>query len=205
MCKGVNDYDIIFFDISNIIDFNNNNSCNTDVADINLKKDMNIFLRKYQQRFCYKNFYNTFSCNWIIKEIENYLKNNEETVINIENIPSVLNFILTSFEQVIKFLCLSYCIDEGNKRFEIINIFISKNDINNKTGAYFTKDKSSFSVKILLNNYFNGGRLIFDDDLIMNFEKGELIIHSKNSKYSYSPIETGTQYILNGLINIYDL
>jgi hypothetical protein len=60
-------------------------------------------------------------------------------------------------------------------------------------------------VKILLNNYFNGGRLIFDDDLIMNFEKGELIIHSKNSKYSYSPIETGTQYILNGLINIYDL
>ena len=95
--------------------------------------------------------------------------------------------------------------------FEISDIFIIKNNqnLNNNNlqdlSNNFVQDKSSFSIKILLNNNFNGGNLIFDDDLIYYLEKGELLIHNGNDGYNFKSIETDkTQYILCGLINIYN-
>jgi hypothetical protein len=202
-----NDYDIFFFDLSEITI--NNNYCKKTIVDINCKKDINILLPKFQQRFCYKNFYNNFSCNFIVNEINNYIKNNEKDntdIIDIDKIPNILNIILTSFQDIINYLCLSYCMDPTNKKVEIEHIYILKNDVNNnKTHAYYIQDKTTFSVKILLNNYFKGGNLHFNDDLIMNFEKGELIIHSSISQYYFSEVKQGTQYVINGLVNVYDL
>jgi hypothetical protein len=162
------------------------------------------------QRFNYKNFYNTFSCNWIISEINNFIKNNNEFIknknkINIENANNILNFVLFSFQEIIKLICLSYCIDESNKKIQISDIYIIKNDYKSNLDVNnFMNDESTISVKILLNNNYTEGMLCFDDGIKTSIEKGELIIHNGNEKYKYDKIGNGTQYLLCGLINIYN-
>jgi hypothetical protein len=195
-----------------IFNFLNINAKLNIIENLDIKQTINTSSKKFIQRFNYKNFYNTFSCNWLINEINNYIINNTEFInnknkINIENINSILNFVLFSFQQIIKFLCISYSIDENNNEFQISDIFIIKN-INNDNlqdlSNNFEQDKSTFSIKILLNNNFSGGNLIFDDDLIYYLEKGEMIIHNGNDKCNFKSIENGTQYVLCGLINIYN-
>jgi len=199
-----------------IFNFSNFNNNINKIENISIKQPINTSSKKFIQRFNYKNFYNTFSCNWLINEINNYIKNNEEFInnknkINIEGINNILNFVLFSFQQIIKFLCISYSIDENNNEFEISDIFIIKNNpnINNDNlddiSNNYVQDKSSLSIKILLNNNFTGGNLNFDDDLIYYLEKGELLIHNGNDMYNFKSIETNeTQYVLCGLINIYN-
>jgi hypothetical protein len=204
-------FDNFIFDFSKII----KNSENI-VENAYKLKPIELFSKKFIQRFNYKNFYNTFSCNWLINEFNNHVKNNKETlkndnIINVEKMPNVLNFILFSFQQIIKFICLSYNISEENKTFKITDIFILNNKSSNNVEMEkvdlshdYTTDNSTISVKILLNNSFEEGNLYFDDDILYFLEKGEAIIHNGNQKYTYNPVKNGNQYILNGFINIYD-
>jgi hypothetical protein len=201
-----NIFDIFIFDFSKII-LNNENK----IENINkFKSLLDINSKKFVQRFNYKNFYNTFSCNWIISEINNFIKNNNEFIknknkINIENANNILNFVLFSFQEIIKLICLSYCIDESNKKIQISDIYIIKNDYKSNLDVNnFMNDESTISVKILLNNNYTEGMLCFDDGIKTSIEKGELIIHNGNEKYKYDKIENGTQYLLCGLINIYN-
>jgi len=79
--------------------FINENSIENSIEILSVRETINISQNKYIQRFNYKNFYNTFSCNWLINEINNYLKNNEEFVDNTNKI----KFSSTIFE-------LKFCI-----------------------------------------------------------------------------------------------
>jgi hypothetical protein len=203
----IKNYDLFIFTLPK----NLQNNHDIEVQNINKLYPIELTERKYLQRFSYKNFYNTFSCNWIINELNNYLKNNEDfiknkNIVNVENIPNLLNFILSSFQQIINYICLSYCINENDKKFQILNVNIEKIEKNQSVNdeiQEFKNDNSNFSVKIFLNNNFENQILYFDDNITYFLEKGDLIIHNGKEKYNYKEVKN-YQYILNGQINIYN-
>jgi predicted 2-oxoglutarate/Fe(II)-dependent dioxygenase YbiX len=45
---------------------------------------------------------------------------------------------------------------------------------------------------------------MFDDELENNLQMGDLIIYSGETNHKYLPVTSGTQYIIVGLINIYE-
>ena len=65
-------------------------------------------------------------------------------------------------------------------------------------------DGSFISFGILLSdtNDFEGGGTHFDDDLRINLDQGDILIHSGLIKHSGLRITRGTRYVLVGFVNI---
>lgn len=171
-------------------------------------KLIDISSERFFQRFIFKKIYDNITCNFIINESIEFLKNNENLtnynnykIINIEKFPSIIPLVINSFQTIIEYIIKSYCL-KGNKNYNISNIFILKNDCLNINE--FHKDKSSINVCILLNSKFEGGNILFDDELEYKLEQGDMIIFKGESNYYYLPVKNEAQYILFGMIDIYE-
>jgi len=208
----VNDFDIIVEYIKN--DYKNFDyliveSQQQKGKEIVKKKIIDTSLNKFSQRFIFKNKYDKFICDYIMSESihllndeKNVINLNNYKVINIEIIKNIISLVIKSFEIFIKNIINSYCLT-GNKDFSIIDICIIKNDCTEKINV-FNEETSSINICLLLNSKFDGGNILFEDELEYKLDKGDMIIFKGSSSYSYLPIKEGTQYILFGRINIYE-
>jgi len=203
LLKLSNDYDFLTL--------KNNEETNDFNKNMNNKPQIliNTSSKKFLQRFTFKNFYEKFICNFIANDVTSFLNNNNNNSVNynnheivdIEKTPRIMNIILTSFQLIIENIKLSYCLKK-NESYHIDKIFILKNNIS--TINNFFNDKNTITINILLNSKYEGGNLMFDDELENKLEMGDMIIYSGDTNHKYLPITNGTQYILVGLINIYE-
>ena len=173
-----------------------------------IKQELDNSSRIFLQRFKFIKFYNEFVCNYIINQSLSFFNNdnivstyNNYKSLDIDNVPSIMNLILTSFQLVIDNIKTSFCLKNKNS-YNIEKVFIIKN--NTSILNDFFNDNTTICINILLNSNFEGGNLGFDDELEYNLNVGDLIIYSGKNKRSYLPVTTGTQYLLVGLINIYN-
>jgi hypothetical protein len=202
LSKFYNEYDIIILEKEE-----------TKIDNINkiitMRKHIDISSKKFLQRFMFKNIYNKFMCNFIMNESLHFLKNNENLIdynnykiLDIDKVPDIINIIINSFQYIIiENIQKSYCLKD-NESYHIDKIFIIKNDTS-KVSEFFC-EKSSISINIMLNTQFEGGNLNFDDGLVTKLDIGDMIIYSSNTNHTYLPVSSGLQYVLVGLINIYE-
>jgi len=177
--------------------------------DINNNQNLiDTSLKKFIQRFTLKKFYDNFICNFIMNETISSFNNNchlnnynNYKIIDIEKIPSIINLVINSFQIIIDNIKKKYCFKK-NELYNISKVFILKND--SSTLNDFFNENTSITINILLNSKYEDGNLLFYDDLESVFEVGDMVIFSSNTKYKYLPITQGSQYILVGLINIYE-
>lgn len=169
---------------------------------------IDINCNKFLQRFTFKHFYEKFICSFIINNCVNLFDDNYKIMnynncktIDIEFVPQIMNIVISSFELIIEKIKKIYCFKDINS-YCIEKIFIIKNDENDLNN--FSKNNSSMCINILLNSVFEGGNLEFGDGLETELEIGDMIIFNGNSSYRHLPVKNGVQYILVGLLNIYE-
>jgi len=109
------------------------------------KDDITIQNRFYGNKIN-SQFYTSEMCNWICNEIS-YHKNNNNTIINIENIPYMFRFFINDFNRINSYLQKTY--DLNDIKFNILKILVSKENI---IDEHISNEKSFFKVKIFLNN-----------------------------------------------------
>jgi hypothetical protein len=183
------------------------------------KNKLNIKSDKFMQRFIHNIVFTKDICDWIIYESEIYAKNNNgwmtnrhnnyaTTDIPLQNIRSIFKFITKSFfNNINKKLIENYCINE-NTIFDYKDIFIVKykSDGIHQDSLDMHFDESSFSVFLLLNeqSVFEGGGTLYEDDIIINLNIGDMIIHTKNHRHSGLKITRGFRYLLVFFIDAYE-
>ena len=175
---------------------------------------INIAESKFIQRGIIRNKYQTGVCNWIITEaeryainVENWKEDNNLKIVQIENIPSIFSFILDSFNQTVDSICELYSIKKDDHVFEIENIFIQKlelinNNDNDTIELFYDSHEYDIISNIVLNDDFEGGGKIFEDDITSCLHKGDMIIYNGNTKSKELHITNGLKYILVSYINI---
>ena len=200
--------------ITNIVIDNQSNisKLNQDISNISIF-DTDIYNR-FIQRFTYKNIFSKNICEWIIFESEEYAKNNDgwttrrhenypTTDIQIENIKSIFNFILYSFNDIFNKIKKSYSLND-KILFNITDLFVVKYNekIQNKLDLH--QDGSFLSINILLSDTkdFEGGGTYFNDGLTVFLEQGDMVVHSGRVKHSGLPVTKGSRYILVAFINL---
>jgi hypothetical protein len=149
-------------------------------------------LKKYN-RFCRSNIVkNTLSletCQWIIKESEK-INNWHSPIfphcvknIDLEFLPHVLTYILSTLDTFIKIIKVVYNINDDINIFNIDKMYVSKYE-NNNINKNKIKNNSFLTINILLNEF-----IIIDD----KFEKkthvlnqGDMLIYYQNNTFSRS-------------------
>ena len=222
-------YELIKNEIDNfdnfIISFKNNTTTDTTTDNqsiiCKLNQDINnisIFdtdiYNRFIQRFTYKNIFSKNICDWIIFESEEYAKNNDgwttrrhenypTTDIQIENIKSIFNFVLYSFNDIFTKIKKSYSLND-TILFNITDLFIVKYNEKTQNKLDLHQDGSFLSINILLNDTkdFEGGGTYFNDGLTVFLEQGDLVVHSGRVKHSGLPVTKGSRYILVAFINL---
>ena len=161
---------------------------------------------KFIQRFTHSSILTPIMCDWIIYEAEQYaFKNGWETTrhenypttdIKIENIQSVFTFMILFIKTIDNLICKSYNIEIEN--IDIKDMFIAKYDANyqNSLDMHVDGNESNISISILLNDDFEGGHLIYADDIISYAEKGDVMIHTKHHTHGVTPVTKGIRYSL---------
>ena len=169
---------------------------------------IDINCNKFLQRFTFKHFYEKFICSFIINNCVNLFDNDSKIMnynncktLDIEVVPQIMNIVISSFELIIEKIKKIYCFKDINS-YCIEKIFIIKN--NEQVLNNFSKNNSSICINILLNSVFQGGNLEFEDGLETELEIGEMIIFNGNVSHRLLPVKNGSQYILVGLLNIYE-
>ena len=181
-----------------------------DIQDIN-KSPMKQ--NRFYQRFQTKMFSNE-TCNWLINETEEYVKKNGWDTDNFKNYPTYdLNlskitgfhdyFLKHELGRIMKYIEKSYCLPNETK-FEISDLNIIKYSNELQTHLDHHTDISFLSFNIALNHLtdYEGGGTYFDDGLIMNIDKGDMLVHCGKIMHSGLTITRGVRYILVGFINI---
>jgi hypothetical protein len=174
----------------------------------------NIAYNRFLQRFIYEKIYQSNICNWIINESENYALNNggwntkrhnkyPTTDLPVDKIPSIFNFIMSTFEHIFNKISKSYCIS-SNTKYDINDMFIVKYEKDKQTSLELHHDVSFLSVNLLLSNTcdFEGGGTFFSDGIISYLEQGDMIVHSGKIKHAGLPITNGTRYLLVAFIKV---
>ena len=171
---------------------------------------------KFIQRFIKKNVYESYICNWIIRESEKYAFENggwtttrhdlyPTTDLPLKKITSIFPFISESLFTIIQFIKKSYCLDDKHI-FNVHDVFIIKYDANLQSNLEIHTDNSEISVNILLSDPsdFEGGGTYFDDGIVTFLEKGDALIHCGKTKHSGLEITKGRRYILVAFIHIHN-
>jgi hypothetical protein len=171
---------------------------------------------KFIQRFIKKNIYESYICDWIIRESEKYAFENggwtttrhdlyPTTDLPLKKITSIFPFISESLFTIIQFIKKSYCLDDKHI-FNVHDVFIIKYDANLQSNLEIHTDNSEISVNILLSdpNEFEGGGTYFDDGIVTFLEKGDALIHCGKTKHSGLEITKGRRYILVAFIHIHN-
>jgi len=167
---------------------------------------------KFIQRFTHKAVFTPIMCDWIIHEAEQYaFKNGWETTrhdlypttdISLDKIQSVFTFMLLFLTTIDSLICKSYNVEIKN--IDIKDIFIAKYDAENQNSLdmHIDGNESNFSISILLNDGFEGGKLIYADDIISYAEKGDMVIHTIRHTHGVTPVTKGVRYALVAFLNI---
>jgi len=178
-----------------------------------INMDISIYNRFYRNKLC-KNILSKDVCYWIINEyekmIEKYNDENEniETMIDIENFPSILNFLF--FITSLWFNKIKELFDIEKININIVKVYIKKYNNNN---FYYNNIESNMflNLNICLSNTCinNQGNIIFFDNLgydieddTSNLEQSDLIISNSKKNIKISPIEEGNIYILTIITDI---
>lgn len=177
---------------------------------------INTEVPKFIQRFIKKKVYQTEICNWLIKESENYAKQNggwtttrhkeyPTTDLPVKNIGSIFSFVSDSFLPIIDMIKKTYYLDD-TFIFNVNDVFIVKYDANLQRSLDAHTDTSDISINILLSDTsdFDGGGTSFEDGIVTHLERGDMLIHSGKTKHSGLAITRGQRYILVAFIKIYN-
>lgn len=164
---------------------------------------------RFEQRMFLKNFYNSDVCSWILNEVLEYTEKNgweksrhtsyPTTDIEINKIPHVFSFIMNSFyNRILKQITEFYNLKKELLNIHIFDGFIIKYKYNEQNHLEFHKDTSILTFTILLNSKdeFKGGGVKFMDDIIINADRGDLLVHSGEQSHCALPIENGERYVL---------
>ena len=204
---------------TNIVEFKNErgvqeNKLDTDSNEI---KNNNILrLGTSYLRFVEKNFFNDLVCDWIVTESERYAalsggwlvdrhNNYPTTDIEVEKIPSVFSFMITSvFQEVKNRLEVLYSINIVS--FNVTDLFIAKYDINGQKNLDVhcdgTSGKENFTFSILLNDNFKGAAIRYEDGGVVNPKKGDMMVHTRNHPHRVEELTDGVRYVIVGFLNI---
>jgi len=164
---------------------------------------------RFQQRMVIKNFYNHDVCSWILNEVLIYTQKNgweksrhtnyPTTDIEINKIPHIFTFIFNSFySRIWNEISDFYNLKKEQCCMHIFDGFFVKYKYNEQNHLDFHKDNSIITFTIVLNskNDFKGGGVKFIDDVIINADRGDLVVHSGEQSHCALPIENGERYVL---------
>jgi hypothetical protein len=184
-----------------------------DIADdlypfVNKKTEISVDINN---RFCknklIRNILSKDVCYWILNEceknkFEQSKYNNYPTYLNIETIPSVLNFLLyVSNFWSIEIKKLYRC---ENIKLNISDIFVSKytksshSEIKNADGSFL-------SLNIYLNSdvdYIDGEIVFEDNEQKLMIKHGDVLIYNGKKKRTSGVISDGVKYILVIMLEI---
>lgn len=167
---------------------------------------------KFLQRFTHTSIFTPIICEWIIHEAEQYAFKNgwtsdrhemyPTTDITVDNLQSVFTFMLLFIKTIDKLVCKSYNVEIKN--IDIKDMFIAKYDAKtqNSLDMHIDGMDSNLSISILLNDEFEGGNLIYADDIISYAEKGDMVIHTNHHKHGVTPVTKGVRYALVMFLNM---
>jgi hypothetical protein len=130
---------------------------NHKISDVS-EKDENI---RFMQRFLYKNIYSKMVCKWILYE---YKKMNENASCDIDKIPAIFSFVISSLEEVLDILVKSYSIKK-DKNITITSMKIQKTPISNLLTCVIG---------------LNPAKLKFNDGIIYELDQGDLILYNES-------------------------
>lgn len=185
---------------------------------VSLKKtELDMTSEKFKQRFIYNNYYSKELCNWIIYEAEKYAEENggwttnrhdnyPTTDLQINKITSVNNFIFYSLkESIIYKIIEDYNLTYKNIELNLRDAFIVKYEFDKQSYLEMHDDYSSITANIMLSEKsdFEGGGILFEDELKINLNKGDMILHSGKFKHSGVKITKGKRYVLVFFIKIF--
>jgi hypothetical protein len=170
-----------------------------------INMDINADNRFYRQKL-YKNILSKEVCYWIINEYEKtILKHANEkikTMLNIDYIPGVLNFLFFISNLWFEEIKAEFGINQ--LRLNLTDIYVNKYNNNNN---YINSIKDSFlclNICLSTPNTYSGGEFGFynnmmvpyyNDDII-NFEQGDMLLHNNKKKIKLMPIKNGNVYFL---------
>ena len=204
---------------TNIIEFKNERGVieNKRYTSSNEIKNNNILsLPTTRLRFVEKKFFNDLVCNWIVTESERYAalsggwlvdRHNTypTTDIEVENIPSVFSFMITSVIQEVKNrLEILYSINIDS--FNVTDLFIAKYELNGQKNLDVhrdgTSERENFTFSILLNDNFKGSAIRYEDGGVVNPKKGDMMVHTRNHPHRVEKLTDGVRYVMVGFLNI---
>jgi hypothetical protein len=180
----------------------------------NTKKRININETKFIQRPIIYNKFQKELCDWIIRECENITLTNEMWVveksiqfIQVDKIIAIFPFILDSFIESINNICECYSLEKNTYTFHIEDVYISKLDYaskNENDSLFYKKHDNDILLNIALNDDFENGGILFDDNITTYLKKGNMLIFNGNTKYNEYNISGGIKYNLIAHINIFE-
>lgn len=181
--------------------------------EFSLTKKIDFSLPKFIQRIIKETFYQREVCEWIINECDNYAslnggwnafrhKSYSNSVLTINNIQNVFNFIIVSFKYIAEIIKTTYCLDD-KCIFNINNLFIVKYEEGQQNNIEL-HNECCLTVNILLSDPqdFQGGGASFEDGITSIIKRGDMIIHKSNITHTNVTIK-GTRYVLMIFMQIY--
>jgi hypothetical protein len=181
-----------------------------DIQDINKSY---IKQNRFYQRFTTK-ILSSEICKWIINETEEYVdkygwdrdtfKNYPTYDLKLSKITKIHDYFLNyELGKIMSYIEKSYCLPVETK-FNITDLNIIKYSEDLQTYLENHVDSGLITFNIALNNNteYEGGGTYFDDGLIFNIDKGEMLVHCGKVIHRGLTITKGVRYILIGFINI---
>jgi hypothetical protein len=195
----------------NYVDINYLKEKYNDIADeiypfVNKNNDIYIENNRFCKNKIVQNILSKDVCYWIINECENFEWGesnyiNYNNYINIEKIPSILNFLLfVSNFWLIEIKKLYNC---ENIKLNIYDIFVSKYTkemIDNTKNI----DNSFLTLTIYLNNStdYKNGEIIFENNEKIMINQGDMLIYNGKQLRTKGNVSDGVKYVLVLMIEI---
>ena len=174
---------------------------NTDIDEIIDKETNRFYKNKIIQNILSKDI-----CYWIINECEKKEWNvskykNYNTSINIETVPSILNFLL--FITNFWFMDIKKSYNCNSITFNITDMFVSK-----YTKEKIIEDKYSDGNFLVLNIFLNSiddykdGEIVFENDEKISIQHCDLLLYNGKRLRTKGSVSDGMKYVLVLMIEI---
>jgi hypothetical protein len=195
---------------------NNESDINIDNS-IKTNEPFNRNEKKYLNVFNERSIFSTETCEWLIKEANNQVKElygewkNDRHKryptydISIDNLKKpVMNYILNYFMKKIGPLIYNIFNISTENDLSIKEAFIVKYEEGKQTSLDFHTDDSDISAIILLSdeNSFMGGGTQFETGLNVYPNQGDMIVFGSAYKHKGIEIKSGVRMILTFFINV---
>jgi hypothetical protein len=182
-------------------------------------KQFDPYDKKYYNVFTEKSLFSNETCEWLITEANNQVKeiygewkNDRHNMyptydISIDKLkPPVLNYILNYFMRKIGLLVYNKFNISKEMNINIKEAFIVKYEENKQRSLEFHTDDSDITAIILLSNEnsFTGGGTQFETGLCVYPNQGDMLLFGSNFKHQGMEIKTGVRMILTFFINVFE-